>query len=161
SSRGRYAAPKAQPARIIYARLLATENLEHVSQVGEFLAARRRPAADVIEDLAVLQAVIRDALDAAVLVEVDRDHALVDHLFGHERGLLGARGDVIEHLAADGRDRGRRAERNQHLLLRGAERNLFERALGEHIAALISLGEAAAQHQAERQRDRDGKRTSA
>src|SRR5256885_619949 len=54
SLRGRHCGAQAQAARVIHARLLAAENLEHVSEVGELLSARRRPAADVIEDLAVL-----------------------------------------------------------------------------------------------------------
>src|SRR5262249_22615246 len=46
----------------------------------------------------------------------------------------------------------------QHLLLRGAERNLFERALGQEVATLIDLGDAAAQRAdqgAEREHDRN------
>src|SRR5258708_21647601 len=38
--------------------LLAAEDLEHIGDVGEFLPARRRGARHVIEDLAVLDAVI-------------------------------------------------------------------------------------------------------
>src|SRR3954471_24317683 len=72
-------------AHIRYARLFAAENLEHVSEVGEFLAAGRRLAADVIENFAVLQAVVRDALDAAVLVEINCDHPLIDDPLGQER----------------------------------------------------------------------------
>jgi hypothetical protein len=45
------------------------------------------------------------------------------------------------------------------LLLRGAERNLLERAIRQHVAALIGLREAAAEREAERERGRDGKRT--
>src|SRR4051794_18531152 len=40
---------QAHAVRIIHARLFAAENLEHVGEVGEFLAARWRLAADVVE----------------------------------------------------------------------------------------------------------------
>ena len=47
--------------------------LEH----AEIVAAGRRGPADEVEDLAVLHAVFGEPLDLAVLVEIDRDHALV------------------------------------------------------------------------------------
>ena len=62
---------------------------------------------------------------------------------------------VIERLAADGRYRRRRAEREQDLFLGGAERDLLERAIGQHVAALERLAEAAAGQ--ERQREQHGK----
>src|SRR3954452_11179992 len=80
-------------------RLLAAEDLKDIGEVGQFLAAGRGGAADRVENPAVLQSVIRDPLDAAILVEIDRNYALVDRLFRQERGLLGARGDVVEDLA--------------------------------------------------------------
>src|ERR1041385_6147183 len=86
-------------ARYDVPRLLPAENLENVGEVVELLPAGRRGAADGVEPLAVLEAVIRDALDAAALVEIDRDHALIGGLLRQERGLLGARRDVIEDFA--------------------------------------------------------------
>ena len=44
------------------------------------LAAGRRGARDEVEHLAVLHAVIGDLGDAAVLAEIDGEHALVDQL---------------------------------------------------------------------------------
>src|ERR1700731_1139575 len=41
---------------------LLAEDLEHVGQVGQLLAAGRRLPADIVEDLAVLQAVIGQPL---------------------------------------------------------------------------------------------------
>ena len=55
------------------------------------------------------------------------------------RAPLTALGNVIEHLAADGRHRRGRSKHDQHLLLRRADRDLFERALGKDITALIDL----------------------
>ena len=81
-----------------------------------------------------------------------------------ESKVLVAGGEIDRtalYLAAHGCDGRGGAERDQHLLLRRTERDLLERALGEDVAALIVLGEAAAEHQAERERGRDGKRTSA
>src|SRR5215213_9806567 len=80
-----------RPREDAQARLLAAENFEDVGEVGQFLSAGWRGAADVVENLSVLLTVVRNALDAAVLVEIHRDHALIDHLLGQERGLLGAR----------------------------------------------------------------------
>ena len=56
-------------------------------------------------------------------------------------GLLGALRNVVEHLAADGRDRRGRAEHDQHLLLGRPERDLLERPFRHDVAALIGLGE--------------------
>ena len=70
----------------------------------------------------------------------------------HERDrAVGLLRDVIERFAADGGDRRRRAEHEQHLFLRGAERNLLERAVGQHIAALECFAGAAGQRQRERE----------
>ncbi len=62
--------------------------------------------------------------------------------------------DVVEGFAADGRDRGGRAEHDQHLLLAGAERDLFEGAFRHHIAALKRLLEAAAARDQQREGER-------
>ena len=67
--------------------LLRAENLEHVSEVVELLSAGRGGAADRVEHLAVLDAVIGDALDAAALVEIDRDDALVGGGCGAPSGI--------------------------------------------------------------------------
>src|SRR5215471_454062 len=64
--------------------LIEAEQLEQRRQIAEFLTGGRRGAADEVEDLAVLQAVIGEPADLAVLVEIDGDHALVDHLLVHE-----------------------------------------------------------------------------
>src|SRR5262245_56572963 len=75
---------QARRTHITHAQLFAAKNLEHVGEVGQFLTARRCPAANVVEDFTVLQAIVGNALHATVLVKIDRDHALVDDLLGHE-----------------------------------------------------------------------------
>src|SRR6476659_1609920 len=88
--------------------LVKAEQLEQRCQIAEFLARCRRGAADEVEDLAVLQSVIGEPLHLAILVEIDRDHALVDDLLVHERDFaLRALRDVIEYLAVQGCDRRR------------------------------------------------------
>ena len=85
----------------------------------------------------------------ALLVEIDRDHPLVDHLLVHERHFaLGALRDVIEHLTVEGGDGGRRAHHDQHLILAGADRNLLERARRQDVALLELLAGAGSQRQA-------------
>src|SRR5262249_14830416 len=59
---------------------LEAEQLEEAREIIDLAPARRRGAADEVEDLAVLDAVIGEPLHAAVLVEIDRDHALIDRL---------------------------------------------------------------------------------
>ena len=109
-------------------------------------AAGRRRAADEIEKLAVLHAVFGKPLNFPVLVEVNRHHTLVGDADIHKRDrTIGALRDVVERFAADSRYRRGCAENQQHLLLRGAKRNLLERALGQNIATLKGLAEAAAQ----------------
>src|SRR5262249_15632872 len=123
---------------------LEAEQLEEAREIIDLAPARRCRAAYEVEDLAVLDAVIGEPLHAAVLVEIDRDHALIDGLLHHEGdGALGALGDVVERLAADGRDSRGRAQQDQHLLLAGADRDLLERAFGNDVAFLIGLAEAA------------------
>src|SRR6266850_6892207 len=78
------------------------EDAEHEAEHALLLPARRRGAADIVEDLAVLDAVIGQPLDPAAAVEIDRDDAAVDFLLRQERGLLGPLRDVIEDLARDG-----------------------------------------------------------
>ena len=119
--------------------------LEHAAQVVEVLAAGRRRLRHEVENLAVLETVIGEPPHLAVVVEIDRDDALVDDFLFHEsRAALGLLRDVIEHFAVDGGDGGGRAEHDQHLFLRGADRDLLERAFLQHIAALEGLGEAPA-----------------
>src|SRR5579883_1109570 len=60
--------------------LIEAQELEQRLQVAHLLAGGRGGAADEVEDLAVLEAVIGEPADLAVLVEIDRDHALVDDL---------------------------------------------------------------------------------
>src|SRR5262245_49697848 len=131
---------------------LEAEQIEEARQVVDLAPARRRGAADEVEDLAVLDAVIGEPLDAAVLVEIDRDHALIDRLLPHEGDRpLGALGDIVEGLAADGCHGRWRAKQDQHLLLAGADRDLLERAFRNDVALLVSLAEAARERQAERE----------
>ena len=51
-------------------------------EIAEFLAAGRRRLRHEVEDLAVLDAVIGEPRDAALLVEIDRDDALVHTSWG-------------------------------------------------------------------------------
>src|SRR5712691_4807308 len=66
------------------AALVEAQQLEQRRQVAQLLARGLLGAADEVEDLAVLQAVIGETPDLAVLVEIDCDHPLVDHLGLHE-----------------------------------------------------------------------------
>ena len=114
--------------------------LENAAHVAQFLTARWRCLRQEIEDLAILQAVVGKPRDAPILVEVDRDDPLIDHRMRHESdGALGFLGDVVERVAVDRSNRGRRAENDQHLLLGGADGNLFQRTLRQHVAALQSF----------------------
>src|SRR5205085_5514591 len=93
------------------------ERLEYAADVVDLLAAAWRGAADVVEHPAVAQAVIRQPLDPAAAVEIDRDDALIDHGLRHERDrTLGALRNIIEDFAADGRNRRGRAHQDQDLL---------------------------------------------
>src|SRR5665213_2395665 len=77
---------------------------EQRRQIAEFLAGGRRGAADEIEYLAVLQPVIGEPLHLAVLVEIDRDHPLVDDALVHEQHFaLRALRNVVENFAVQGR----------------------------------------------------------
>src|SRR3954447_23084297 len=128
-------------------RLMETQQLEQRREVAEFLARGRRGAADEVEDLAVLQAVIGQPNDLAVLVEIDRDHPLVDYLLVHEHHFaLGALRDVVKHLPVQRRHRRWRAHHDQHLVLAGADRNLLERAGWQDVALLELLPGAGAEH---------------
>ena len=50
---------------------------EHAFEEGRFGAGRWRGARHEINELAVLHAIIGDALDLLVLIEIDREDALV------------------------------------------------------------------------------------
>src|SRR5262245_61470351 len=123
---------------------LEAEEIEEARQVIDLAPTGRRLTAYEVEDLAVLDAVIGEPLDPSILVEVDRDDTLIDGLLQHEGDRsLGALGDVIESLAAHGRNRRGRAQQDQHLLLAGADRDLLERAFRNDVALLVGLAETA------------------
>ncbi len=86
-----------------------------------------------------LHAVIGDALNLAILVEIDRDNAAGDFFLRQEGSLLGKLRDVVENLAADRRNGGRGAQDDQYLFLRRAERDLLKAAFGHHVTALVTL----------------------
>src|SRR5258708_3165793 len=137
--------------------LVEAEQLEQRRQVAHLLAGCRRGAADEVEDLAVLQAVIGEPLHLPVLVEIDRDHPLVDDLLVHERDLaFGALRNVVEHLAVQGADGRGRSHHDQHLILARADRNLLERAGRQDVALLKLLAGAPAQRRAHECNGRDG-----
>lgn len=98
--------------------LLRTDDLEEVGEVRQFAAAAGRGAADEVENLAVLKPVIGEAGDPAILIEIDCDDPLLDHLLRHEgRSFFRTLGNVVEGLTAHGRDRRGCTEDDQHLLL--------------------------------------------
>jgi hypothetical protein len=68
---------------------------------------------------------------------------------------LGALGDVVESLAAHGRNRGRRAEQDQHLLLARADWDLLKRPFRNDVALLVGLAETARERHAERKHGRE------
>src|SRR5438067_8913972 len=73
---------------------LEAEQIEEAREIVDLASAGRRLAAHEIEDLAVLDAVIGEPLDPSILVEIDRDDALIDRLLHHEGDRpLGALGD--------------------------------------------------------------------
>src|SRR4051794_11631967 len=138
--------------------LVEAQQLEQRRQVAEFLPGRRRGAADEIEDLAVLQPVVGEALHLALLVEVDRDHPLIDHLLVHESDrTLGTLRDVIEHLAVERGDRRRGPHNDQHLVLARPDRNLLKRAGREDVSLLKLLAGASTERCAQ---ECDGRRRS-
>src|SRR5436305_10374068 len=126
------------------------DQLEQRREVAEFLAGGWRGAADEVENLAVLQAVIGEPDHLAVLVEIDRDHPLVDQLLVHEHHLaLGALRNVIKDFAIQ-RGNGRwRAHHDQHLVLAGADRDLLQCAGRQDVTLLELLAGATAENRAE------------
>ena len=96
---------------------------------------------DEVEDLAVLHAVVGDAIDLLVLVEIDREDALVDDLGVHEGDrLLAGLADVVEDLAAIIAGGRGRAEGDQDLVLARADRDLLDGLLRDDVAVLAGLG---------------------
>src|ERR1700728_2216657 len=141
--------------RALALRALALDRAEQVAEHGVFVAAGRRGVADKVEDVAVLHAVFGEALNFAVSVEIDRDHPLIGDAGLHEADrTIGALRDVIERFAAHRCDGRRGAEHDQHLFLRGAERDLLKRPVGQHVAALEGLADAEAAAQQKRKRHR-------
>src|SRR3954468_23024189 len=117
------------------------EGVEDVCKIGDLVATGRRGAGDIVENLAILHAVIGQPIDPAAAVKVDGDNPLIDHLLRHEsHRTLRALRDVVKHLAAYGRDRRRRTEDDQHLLLARSNRNLLERAFRDQVTLLVDLG---------------------
>src|SRR5690606_29547493 len=98
--------------------------LDDLAEEGLVLAAGRRGARYEIEQLAILQAVIGDMFDFAVLVEIDGEDLTLDNLRLHElRGAVTLLRNVVEHFIVEGRGGGWCAERQKHLLAAGADRN--------------------------------------
>ncbi len=128
---------------------IAEDLLDH----ADILAACRRLALVVVDDDAVLQAVMGDLLDGLTFVEIDRDDLPVD-LFRLEEGhRLGRGGDVIIGVAADRARRVRRTEHGRDLLLRHAGLNLVEVDVDEHMPVPVDLAAATRkQRGAEHQR---------
>src|SRR5215475_5650765 len=90
---------------------LEAEEIKEARQVVDLASAGRCLTAYEIEDLSVLDAVIGKPLDPSILVEVNRDDALIDCLLHHEGDRpLGTLGDIVERLAAHGRNRRGRAQ---------------------------------------------------
>src|SRR5438445_4987263 len=135
---------------------LEAEEIEEAREIVDLAPAGWRLTAHEVEDLAVLDAVIGEPLDPSVLVEIDRDDALIDRLLHHEGDRpLGALGNIIEGLAAHGRNRRGRAEQDQHLLLACTDRDLLERPFRNDVALLVGLAETARERNAERKHGRE------
>src|SRR5664279_1509621 len=88
---------------------LGNDVLEEVADIIELLAAGRRRLRQEVEDFSVLEAVISQPCDPAILVEINRDDPLIPHLVGHERHRAprGLR-NIIKRFAAHGGDGGGR-----------------------------------------------------
>src|ERR1700722_12196429 len=128
-------------------RVQRGHKLQQRRQVVELLARRRRGSTDKVEYPAVLQSVIGKPLHLPVLVEIDRDHPLVDQPLIHESDrTLGALRDVIEDFAVEGCDGGGRPHHDQHLVLARADRNLLKRPRWKNVTLLKLLAGAAAEH---------------
>jgi Phage integrase family len=122
------------------------EDFEQRVEIAGILATSRRGAADEVEHPAVLEAIVGEALHAAILVEIDGYDPLIDDLLRHEANWpFGALGNIVEGLTAHRRHSRGRAEHNQNLLLRGSNRDLLECSFGHDVTALIGLRQAAAE----------------
>src|ERR1019366_5200619 len=132
-----------KPAIVLLA-LTPVERLEQRGHVVDLLARGRRGAADEVEYHAVLEPVIGEPPHLAVLVEIDRDDALIDDLVVHERDrTLGALRNVIEDLTVEGGDRGWRPHHDQDLILARPDGNLLKRARRQDVALLKLLAATA------------------
>src|SRR5487761_2066803 len=132
-----------RPAIVLLA-LTQVERLEQRGHVVDLLARGRRGTADEVEYPAVLQPVIGEPPHLAVLVEIDRDHALIDDLVVHERDrTLGALRNVVEDFAIEGCDRGWCSHHDQDLILARPDGNLLERTRRQDVAFLKLLAAAA------------------
>src|SRR5690606_28430565 len=96
-----------------------------------------RGTADEVENLAVLDPVLGNALDHARTREVDRNNPPVHLLRGQEGHLLGRAGDVIEGVArSNGACRRRRAQHHPDLLLGHARLDLLQLGWLEVVTVL-------------------------
>src|SRR5450759_5432362 len=75
---------RSQPGRRATSEL-GNDVLEDIAEIIELLAAGRRRLRYEVEDFSVLEAIIGQPRDPAILVEINRDDPLVPHLVGHER----------------------------------------------------------------------------
>src|SRR5215831_15315021 len=130
--------------------------LENVAQVAQLLAAGCSGLRLEIKNLAILHSVVGETSDAAVLVEIDRDHTLIDNFMWHESGRpLSLLRDVIKGFAVDGGNCGRRAEHDQYLFLCSSDGNLFQSAFRQYVSPLQCFGDATG---GQRQRARKSQR---
>src|SRR4051812_17324027 len=78
------------------------EQREEISEVIDLAPAGRRCPRDVVENLAVLEPVVGEPLNATALIEIDRDDSLIHHLLLQKGdGTFGALRDVVKCLATD------------------------------------------------------------
>src|ERR1700730_16915734 len=148
SSRGEDAPPRATRSKM-------QKVDEHALEEGRLGAGRRRGARYEIDQLAVLHAVIGDALDLFVLGEIDRKDPLVGDLWRHELyAAIGDLANVIPGVATDGGRRRRRPQKDQDLLRGSPGLDLFGRFRVELIPMddLTVIAEAAAEPQRKRRR---------
>src|SRR5208282_1127616 len=96
---------------------LVDERLPQLIEDAYRLAASRRRARDDVDILAVVLAVLVDGLHDALVVELDRDHLLIEHARIEERDPLGLLADVVPRGLVEGAHARRRAEEALDLLL--------------------------------------------
>lgn len=137
---------------------METDILEDVAQIAQLLAAGRRGLRQEIEDLAVFESVVCKSRHTAILVEINRDHALIDDFVRQEGGrALRLLRNVVEGLPVHGGHGRRRAKDDEHLFLRCPDGNLFQGTFGEHVASLQGFRHAAAGSKAGSAKKRGGK----